>query len=559
MVAATNNGGAFIVADRDASTRRSEVRSGCWPHRRLPQVILVVLLIAGLAGCDAGSGSDPRVTLRLLTGSENRNLAEIIDRFAERENVAIEIDYQGSVDTMLDLQQGAEGYDAVWPASSIWLSMGDTGRIVEQTKSIMATPVVFAVKKPVAERLGWVGRDVRVEEILAAAESGQIRYMTTSATQSNSGAMAYLGYLYAFAGQPDVLTTEMLRDPAVIEKTQRILGSVDRSAGASGFLADLFQKEYDHFDGMVNNESAVITTNQALTAQGKEPLYVIYPVDGLAIADWPLGFINRGNPAKAELFTKFQNYLLSAEVQAELLAVGRRVGLGMNPEGADPEVFNPDWGIDLDRVIVPITLPPPEVIQEALVLYQTKLRKASFTVFCLDFSVSMAGDGEEDLTSAMRTLLDPDVAARYFLQPSTGDVTIVIPFNEAVIDQWRTEGNDPTALLDLLGRVTALDAAGGTNIYDPVIVSLDAMEGVGIEDYSPAIILMTDGESNRGSFDDLEARIASGIGSDVPVYAILFGDASEEQLAEITEATSGRIFDGRTDLVAAIRTAKGYN
>ncbi|MDP9368105.1 MAG: substrate-binding and VWA domain-containing protein [Chloroflexota bacterium] len=528
-------------------------------RQRLPHVVLALLLLLGLAACIPGTDSDSRLRFRLVTGTENRSLSPMIERFAEQENVRIELTHQGSVDTMLELQKGAAAYDAVWPASSIWLSLGDTGRLVTQTKSIMATPVVFAVKRPVAERLGWVDRDVTVEEILAAAEAGQLRYMTTSATQSNSGAMAYLGYVYAFARQPEVLTSAMLHEPAVVERTKRILSLVDRSAGASGFLRDLFLQQYDAFDGMVNNESAVIAANQQLSAEGRDPLYVVYPVDGLAIADWPLGYVDRGDVAKAEFFAKLQDYLLSPDVQKELLAQGRRTGLGLNPIGADPKVFNPDWGIDLDRVIQPITLPPPDVIREALVLYQTALRKPSFTVFCLDFSGSMEGQGVKDLKSAMGILLQPDQAARYFLQPSTGDVTIVIPFDDETINQWRVDGNDPAALRDLLGRVIVQAPGGGTNIYAPVIAALDAMEGVNMEDYSPAIILMTDGRSNHGDFAGLQTRLGQGSPGRVPVYAILFGDASKDQLIEITEATAGRIFDGRTDLIGAMREAKGYN
>jgi Ca-activated chloride channel family protein len=517
------------------------------------------MLLLTQSGCAVGNqGEEDVLTLRLLTGSENRSLEPIFERFEEQENISIEVSHQGSVDTMIDLQQGAETYDAVWPASSLWLSIGDTQRVVSRTQSIMRTPVVFAVKRPVAENLGWIGRDVKVEEILAATEAGDIRYMTTSATQSNSGAMAFLGYLYAFAGQPDVLTSDMLRDPVVQEKTTRILNMVDRTAGASGFLRDLFLEQYDAFDGMVNNESAVITANLQLVAQGREPLYVIYPVDGLAIADWPLGFVDHGDPAKSDLFDSFQKYMLSEEVQQELLAEGRRVGIGVNPVGADPAVFNPDWGIDLERVIDPITLPSADVIMEALTLYQTVLRKPSFTVYLLDFSGSMEGEGERDLTSAMRALLEPEQAARYLLQPSTRDITIVIPFNDHIIDLWRTEGNDPKALRQLLASITAQDTDGGTNIFAPIIAALDEMEG-NVEGYAPAIILLTDGVSFEGSFADIQDHIGEHDVEKIPVYAILFGESSTDQLTPITEATSGRIFDGRTDLIDAFRQAKGYN
>jgi Ca-activated chloride channel family protein len=501
---------------------------------------------------------DSRLTFQLVTGTENRSLVPMIEEFAEQQDVRIEFTHQGSVDTMLELQGGAEAYDAIWPASSIWLDLGDTQHVVQQTKSIMATPVVFAVKRPIAEELGWVGRDVTVEEILAAAESGQIRFMTTSATQSNSGAMAYLGYLYAFAGQPEVLTSDMLHDPAVVERTQRMLGLVDRSAGASGFLRDLFLQQYDDFDGMFNNESAIITANLQLTAEGRAPLHVIYPVDGLAIADWPLGYIDHGDAAKAEFFISLQDYLLSDDVQRELLAQGRRVGLGLNPEGADAAVFNPDWGIDLELVIQPITLPAAEVIQEALILYQTEYRKPSFTVYCLDYSGSMEGAGEEQLEDAMAILLDPQQAANYLLQPSSRDITVVIPFDDEPYNQWRVDGNDPDALSSLLDRVTAEDPGGGTAIHGCVNRALDTIEQANLESHEPAIVLMTDGISDD-SFEDIEGRLEEQSPNMVPVYGILFGDASEDQLITIAEATSGRVFDGRDDLIGALRDAKANN
>ena len=225
----------------------------------------------------------------------------------------------------------------------------------------MGSPVVFGVKQSKAEELGWVGKDVSVDDILAAAESGQLEFMMSSATQSNSGAMAYLGYLYAFAGHPDVLTSEMLHDPDVAEQVTRILGEVDRTAGASGFLRDLFVEHYADYDGMVNNESAIITANQSLIAQGEtDLLYVIYPVDGLAIADWPLGFVDHEVEGRPELFDELQDYLLSDDVQQELLDLGRRTsGSGgarsraRRPSGVQPRMGNRRRAGDSTRSLCP--------------------------------------------------------------------------------------------------------------------------------------------------------------------------------------------------------------
>ncbi len=523
---------------------------------------VVGLISDRISGNDTSSASE---RFAILTGTENRALFEnadtdepsIMERFAEQEGIEFVPSYQGSVDTMMDLQRGAGEYDAVWPASSIWLDLGDTQRVVSKTRSIMGTPVVFGIKRSKAVELGWIGTDVSVDDFLAAAESGQLDFMMSSATQSNSGAMAYLGYLYAFADHPDVLTSEMLHDPEIGDKLTRILGSVERTAGASGFLRDLFLESYADYDGMVNNESAIITANQRLIAQGQNDLlYVIYPVDGLAIADWPLGFVDHGDPAKAELFDRLQSYLQSPEVQAELASMGRRTGMGlqMDPAIVDPAVFNPEWGIEVDRVLVPIALPAADVVLEALDLYQTTFRKPSFVVFCLDFSGSMRGDGERDLTEAMSTLLDPLQADEYFLQRTGRDVTVVLPFSGGVEPPHIVEGNDPERLEWLKKKVKDEGPGGGTNIYGCLARALTFFEDIS-DEYTPAIILMTDGESNRGSFSDFKEKLPTNPDHVVPVYSILFGSASRGQLEQIADATRGDIYDGREGLVDAMRDA----
>lgn len=178
-------------------------------------LVLVVGVLGSLTGCAFGAPAEP---FRVLSGSENRTLEPLIEQFNRQERENVQLDYKGSVDIMLELEQGGSlPYDAVWPANSLWIALGDTHNVVRNQESIMRSPVVLGVKRSVAQQLGWVGHDVRVNEILQAAEQGRIRSMMTSATQSNSGAAAYLGYLYAFAGNPPVLTAEHLRQPEVRE------------------------------------------------------------------------------------------------------------------------------------------------------------------------------------------------------------------------------------------------------------------------------------------------------------------------------------------------------
>lgn len=533
-------------------------------------ICLAGAVALALVACKGNSGSEvpgtqgPQLTLRILSGSENKTLQPILDRFGRDNNASIKVDYLGSVDIMLKLGEAQIDYDAVWPANRLWIALGDRSKRVKEDQSILWSPVVFGVKKSVAQRLGWVGKPVKVDDILQAAESGKLRFMMTSATQSNSGASAYLGFLYAFAGGPSVLAESDLAKPDVQSKIKRILGSVNRSSGSSGWLKELFLKRYESYDAMVNYESVVIEANRELIQRGEEPLYAIYPVDGLAIADSPLALIDQRDAQKAELFRKLQSYLLSPEVQRQLQADGRRVGpVGEEIQNADPAIFNSDWGIDVKKFLNQIRYPKAEVIRQALDLYQSAFRKPSFTVYCLDFSGSMNNENRQDeLKSAMRMVLDQSTAKKSFMQASPNDVTAVITFSNEVLQTWTVRGNDPVKFMALWQKINALVPEGGTDIYTPVMRGVDIMKREpNLENYFPAMILLTDGESNTGAnLEMMTSHIRSArLGNDVPVFGILFGEASENQLNEVANATSGRVFNPKGDLTKAFREVRGYN
>lgn len=523
----------------------------------MKKIICVFISAIALLACFAGCGEVSEAkTLHVISGSENKELAPVIERFEKEHKIKIDMQYKGSVDIMHQLQQTNVGYDAVWPANSMWISIGDTNHVVKLQESIMTSPVVFGIKKSVAEKLGFVGKQVSVKDILAATTSGDLKFIMTSATQSNSGASAYFGFLYALSGNPEVLQSENLDDSKLKQEMKTLLSGINRSSGSSEWLKELFLE--GDYQAMVNYESVIINTNQQLVSEGKEPLYVVYPYDGLSIADSPLGFISSGNSEKEALFKEFQSYLLSDEIQKELLQYGRRTGIGGTVENPDTSVFNPEWGIDASKPISPIKTPSKEVVMKALSLYQTELRKPSYTVYCLDYSGSMAGEGEQQLKQAMETLLDKQKAEESLLQMSPEDVTVVIPFNSEVLNVWNITGNDSEHLAEFNNLIQTMETGGGTNIYDPCMKGLETLREVDASKYSPAIILMTDGESNNGSFSDFR-NAYDDLGKDIPVFTITFGAASQSQVAEIAELTHATVFDGSKDLIAAFKKAKGYN
>src|SRR6185312_2318952 len=110
-------------------------------------------------------------------------------------------------------------------------------------------------------------------------------------------------------------------------------------------------------------------------------------------------------------------------------------------------------------------------------------------------------------------------AKDYFLQRTARDVTIVLPFSGGVEPPHIVEGNDPEKLKWLQKKVKDEGPGGGTNIYGCLNRALDLVANVS-EDYSAAIVLMTDGKSNRGSFSDFQEHLPQDPALIVPVYSI---------------------------------------
>lgn len=523
---------------------------------------LLIVLLVMYSGALA-----PRVALHIVSGSENQALEPLIMDWAEDNKADIQITYLGSVDISRELSKGtATEYDAVWPANSLWIELGDTQKVVKHDASVLRSPVVLGLRMSIARELGWIGRtDVTIQEIQQAARDGTFRLSMTSATQSNSGASAYFGFLYALSGNPDVLTMDDLEKPELLDGVRDLLAQVDRSSGSSGWLAEALVANYDSFDAMFNYEALLIEANQQLVAQGKEPLYAVYPANGLSVADSPLGFISKGDDAKEAKFLELQAFLDSPEAQDLLTGLGRRAGLiGLNADGADKDVWNAEWGIDLTARIAPIPTPASDVIAEALRLYQTELRKPSLTIWVLDVSGSMGGEPIQQLKDAMNLLLDPDAAAVNLLQPSSRDVTIIIPFNHNILDPIVVEGNNQTASERALRFVNNLKADGGTDVYYAIYEAFEAMrpyvEDGTLFDYLPAIVAMTDGASDTQNRVPLLAHMdMTPYTRQIPIHAIAFGSADKEQLDELSKISIGRLFTAGDDLASALRSAKGYN
>jgi Ca-activated chloride channel family protein len=531
------------------------MRSVLFPRRLLALLVAAPLLALVLASCSNNAGQQ----FTIVSGSENEVLEPLVQEFCKSRNASCTMRYLGSLDIALSLKPGSDpAADAVWPAASLWIDMFDTARRVKSVKSIAQMPVILGVRRSKAEALGWIGAKVTSKDILAAVQANKLKFLMTSATQSNSGAAAYLAMLAAGIGKPDLIEAGDLEKPEVLATARGLLKGVERSAGSSGWLADLYrdgERSGGQYQAMWNYEAVIKETNDKLIAEGHEPLYAIYPADGVSMADSSLGFVDRGRGKDVEaFFTDLQAFLLKDDTQARIAKTGRRVELSR----AALLPADPNTNLDPSRPVTVIRPPEPAVIQKALLIYQEALRRPSLTALCLDVSGSMQGVGETQLLDAMRFLLTPARTREMLVQWTKADQIIVLPFSDHVLWTAQATGEEAQQAA-LLSQALQLRADGGTDFYTCGARALALMKPLlDGGNHLPAIVIMTDGKSQGGMSTFETAWRADG--RRVPVFGVTFGtDADRSQLDNLAKLTGGRVFDGTKSLTDAFRAVRGYN
>ena len=492
-------------------------------------------------------------TFRLISSSENEVFNDSLMSFARKSNIDLEIEYEDTLKIIKRLNNG-DSFDGVWLSNSIWMYALDTKNVrVTDTKSTSINPVVFGIKKSVAESLGYVGRDVYTEELVNDISSSKFKFTMSNPATTNSGASAYLGILSTLAGNPEVLTNSMLDNEELKEKLKTFFTGLERSSGDEDFLEEAFVK--GDYDAVFSYESSIININKQLENSNKEILYAIYPVDGVSISDSPIGYIDNKNENKKIIYNKIVDFLLSNDGQDLLASYGRRTWYGGVSDNVDKKVFNPNWGIDTTKYISPIKYPSTQVIQHALSVYQESLRKPIHVVFCLDYSGSMYGDGIEQLTDAMDYILT-DRASLDLLQFTDKDIIDVVPFSSEVMDTWHS--NNTGEMAEVLDKIKYTSPGGATALFPAAIKGLELLKDEDTNTYNTSIILMTDGAGNVGSYKELE-KFYKDNNLSIPIYSIMFAAAEESQLQKMADLSNGKIFDGRENLVDAFMEVRGYN
>ena len=494
--------------------------------------------------------------LNLLSSLDNKDLEDGIKKYAKENGFSVEFTYMGDIEITQELNVNPDKYDAVWVSNSLWLYMLNDSKLVSESKSISISPVVMGIRKSKAEELGFIGKDVTNIEIVEKIRNKEIEYIMGTVTKTNDGASSYIGFLNALAGNPTVLTEEMLQDETLTKNLIDIFSGVKRSSGSDEYLEELFLNGSNKYDAIIASESTLIGLNKKMEQNGdNDLLYLVYPTDGVPINDSTLAFIDHyKDTKKKDNYLLLQQYLRSTEGQSKLESLGRRTWYGGVNSKANTDYFKKSWGIDTEKYLTGTKFPSRKVITLAINKYIEELRKPSHTVFCLDYSGSMYGEGIDDLRKAMNYILDYEQAGQDQLQFSKKDKITVLPFSSYVLDRWSTDNGRDTK--KLINNINRKDPGGGTAIYDCSIEGLRTLKKES-DDYLKTIILMTDGANNTGSLSSLKSEYNM-IKEEIPIYSITFGSARESELRDIAKLTNAKVFDGKSNLLGAFKEVRGY-
>ena len=513
----------------------------------------IISSISNLSGYNAEKYNVLGKNITILSSYDYNSLEKDILEYASDNNINVKFVYKGDLEIVDELNNNSKDYDAVWISNSMWLYMLDNNYLHSDSKSLGVSPIVFGIRKSKAKELDLIDKNVTNTDILNLIKDKKIKYVMNSVTATNTGATAYLGFLTALAGNPDVLTEDMLNNQELQNNLKNVFSGVERVSGDEAYLEDMFINSND-YEAVISSESSLININKKLKKEKKEELYLIYPSDGVAINDSTFAFIDN-HQDKEEDFLKLQNYLLSKDGQKLLQNKGIRTWYGGVTDNPNKKIFNPDWGIDTNKRLTVTRFPSKEMITKSINLYINILRKPTHVVFCLDYSGSMWGDGNKELVDAMDYILTQEKAKVDNLQFSDTDKITVIPFSSDVIAVWNANGQDTN---ELLNNIKKEEATGATALYSAIEEGIKILDNE-TDDYTKTIIAMTDGYANEyKNIYDLR-RVYSNSVKKVPIYGITFGAATDEELQKIANLSNAKVFNGKDGLLRAFKEVRSYN
>ena len=577
-------------------------------RRALPLVLAVVvglvliLVVRALVtgGDDSGSTASPTSTAGPRTGCTELKVTASSEKAALLSGIAADYNRAGrEVDgTCVDVtvtskasggatEALARGWNEqvdgprpdVWsPASRSWsvllqqrTAAQDKGDLVPaDTPSIAQTPLVIAMPKPMAEALGWPGKDLGWADVLALtrdrqgwggkghAEWGQFKLGKTNPQFSTSGLNATIVAYFAATGRSSDLSARDVADPKVVAYVRAIEQSVVHYGDTTlTFLENLYQaaaagRGLTYISAVTVEEKSVWDYNQGnpsgdpttLGQRGKPrvPLVAVYPKEGTLVSDNPYVVLSAEwvDDAKKRAAADFLAFVTEPAQQKRFTDAAFRDATGK--PGAALTTAN---GALPAKQLSLIDPPAPAVLDQVATSWE-KLRKRARVLLVLDTSGSMGAGvpsgGGSKLDLAKKAALqavtqlapDDELGLWTFSTPAPGDAK---PYRELV-----PTGKVSAVLPAYQQKVKALEADGGTALYTTTRDAVGQVQDTFDRDRINAVVLLTDGKNEYPADNSLPKLLTDVGGEDtdtsVRVFPIAYGNAADLGILKQIAASS---------------------
>jgi Ca-activated chloride channel family protein len=508
----------------------------------------------------------------VLATSDLRDLEPLAAQIEAATGVPVKFRFGGTMESTQAVLEGRAEADAAWFANAKYLLSDAAGQSrVKLQEKIMLSPIAVGVSESDAARFGWDKPGTRLTwaDLARHARDGRLQYALANPATSNQGFMALLGVVAAAGGKGEALGAADVDRGAIADflKGYRIVGD------NSTYLAEQFTKQQGtRANAFINYESWLLSLNAS--GRLREKLHLIYPHEGVSTADYPLMLLNDARRAD---YLKVVEYLKGDA--AQLWLARQTLRRPIKPELArQVEDLLPARGMQVE-----LPFSPDRQLADGLIdAYLNEFRRPIASTFVLDTSGSMQGQRRGQLVEALHYVAGGDASLtgriarltnreKLWFMTFSSNVSPPVLFEvpagarpaKGVLPQADTEAKQ-AALRRVRDAADALHMEGGTALFDAVYEGLTHMlaERKRNPGYQYSVVAFTDGKNTAGRRLE-EFRVAyEQLPEDVrgiPVFMVLFGDASEAELKSLVELTGGRLFDARkTPLYQVFRDIRAF-
>ena len=524
--------------------------------------ILVVLVLLS-AACRSTAPSGPPSNAQVIQVIASTNLQSWLDQSAQEFNQQeiespsgkpyyVVTSYADAGRVVADGVQ-SQRLPALWvPDSYAWAQMmAERGNAAYQDdcQSIVQSPLVIAMWQPLAEALGWPGRDLGWLDIgsLAADPSAWLYYSGgqfgpalrvghAHPGLSGAGASTLLAVVHAAESSAESLDAAQISQPIVQASVGAFEGSVSTF---SPNTADLWASMRERGSSYLG--AAVVYENQIFEAKDQQPAIVpIYPFEGTFVADFPACVANSAGDDERAGAVQFRQYLLSAPAQEQAQALGLRpVGSGVAATAFDGTIFS------LEKPSATFAEPSVDVIYAIQDLWQAA-RKAVNLVMVIDTSGSMEGSKIESVRQA---------AAEFIQTMGDNDYLSILTYpGGSEVERLVYATQVGPARQQIIQAVQNLKARQATPLYDSIGEAAQVIAETTSSRTSNAIVILSDGRdtfSTRYTFDN--NLISLTVANSTTVYTIAYGgDADVEILQSLAARANGNFYLGDQASIASI-------